>query len=187
MTSSCSLCDKPARARGWCRMHYYRWRRHGDPHAMSRQYSIADRLRAYTRPSAGGCLEWVGAKTRGYGWIRLNGTSGPAHRAAYEQAHGPVPPNIRIDHICRNKACVNPAHLRKATPAQNRANSVVTKTSSGYRGVGREGSGWRARITVAGRLQYLGHFDTKEAAACAWRVAAERFYGEFIPKEVNRV
>ena len=28
---TCSLCDKPARARGWCRLHYERWRKHGDP------------------------------------------------------------------------------------------------------------------------------------------------------------
>lgn len=42
-----------------------------------------------------------------------------AHRAVYEALVGPIPPELELDHLCRNPACVNPAHLEPVTRKEN--------------------------------------------------------------------
>lgn len=64
-----------------------------------------------------GCWEWVGAhKQAGYGqWGRTD----CAHRVMYEKVRGPIPKWLHLDHLCRNKGCVNPDHLEAVTQREN--------------------------------------------------------------------
>ena len=67
-----------------------------------------------------GCWLWVGAITdNGYGSFWADGRSHRAHRFAYAQFVGPIPSGLTLDHLCRNRICVNPKHLEPVTDREN--------------------------------------------------------------------
>ena len=67
-----------------------------------------------------GCWEWIRAHTpKGYGVLRIRGSIYYAHRWMYENLVGPIPAGLTIDHLCRNHACVRPAHLEPVTRKEN--------------------------------------------------------------------
>lgn len=76
-----------------------------------------------------GCAPWVGAiQSRGYGSVSVGeGKTALAHRVAYEHVRGPIPDGMTIDHLCRNKRCINPHHLEVVTLAENIHRAVVVK------------------------------------------------------------
>jgi hypothetical protein len=55
----------------------------------------------------------------------------PAHIWAYEDAVGPVPPGLELDHLCQNKLCVRPDHLDPVTHTENRRRGRLTVCRSG--------------------------------------------------------
>lgn len=68
----------------------------------------------------GDCWLWTGSLSGGrYASFMVNGRNVKVHRWAYEQAYGPIPDGLQIDHICGVTRCVRPDHLRAVTPREN--------------------------------------------------------------------
>lgn len=69
------------------------------------------------------CWEWPGCTVDGYGYVSISkdGTAKRryAHRVAYEYLVGPVPSGLVLDHLCRNRKCMNPKHLEVVTHRVN--------------------------------------------------------------------
>lgn len=129
-TLPCTIsgCEKLQHGRGWCKTHWQKWSRHGDPLGSTRKPYVTGPLatRFWTMVDKAGsneCWLWIGKKgSKGYGLVHVDSRSGrqqQAHRAAYELTVGPIPPGLEIDHLCRVRACVNPAHLEPVTRAEN--------------------------------------------------------------------
>lgn len=75
------------------------------------------------------CWTWTASLTAG-GYGRFpNRQNYVAHRTAYELLIGPIPPGLQLDHLCRNRACVNPWHLEPVTQQVNLARGEGIKAS----------------------------------------------------------
>lgn len=76
-------------------------------------------------PSLGPCWLWTAAAdSNGYGTFKVGVKMVGAHRVAYELLVGPIPDGFHIDHLCRVRACVNPAHLEPVTSRENTLRGV---------------------------------------------------------------
>lgn len=66
------------------------------------------------------CWLWqAGCFVNGYGQFDREGSNQLAHRVAYDFTHGSIPTGLTVDHLCRVRLCVNPAHLEAVTIQEN--------------------------------------------------------------------
>lgn len=139
------------------------------PTAIERFWSYVDQ--------SGDCWLWTGARC---GRANLYGSfSSPvgtsAHRFAYAHFVGPIPAGMQVDHRATcPKHCVNPAHLRLATPKQDQENRLGAQrnSGSGVRGVSwdRHHGKWVGKVQHHGKKHCAGFYDNIEDAREAVRL-----------------
>jgi hypothetical protein len=115
-------CDGPGTTRKMCTKHYQRAQRDADLVAPTRD-ELTDEQRHWAKVDVGhplGCWEWTGGlNAGGYGRSWHDGDHAMAHRYSYELLVGPIGDDLTLDHLCRNRRCVNPDHLEPVDMREN--------------------------------------------------------------------
>lgn len=146
---------------------------------------VARRLARRSRRALSGCVVWRGAvQSRGYGCMNVGGGKiALAHRVAYFLAHGEISDALTIDHLCRNRRCVNPAHLEQVTCRENNRrgfgfSGVNARKTQCRRGHALSGDNLRVRrghrecwtcVRASFRASYLRHREYQLAYQAARR------------------
>jgi hypothetical protein len=106
-----------------------------NPRTYLRNAPVLERLMFRTSETPDGCWLWRGTLNHhGYGVIGLGGDKGrtaKVHRVAFEELVGPIAADLTIDHLCRNRACVNPDHLEPVPLRVNQARGWEARRAAG--------------------------------------------------------
>jgi hypothetical protein len=138
MRSICSIpgCGRFCKGHSFCNLHYQRWKAHGNPNTV---LIAADGepmawILAHCETTSQECLTWpFGRIPRGNSIIKAGGRTQIASRVMCEIIHGAPPtPGHEAAHSCGkgHEACMNPNHLRWATPSENAADRILHGTAN---------------------------------------------------------
>lgn len=117
-TTICKIekCSKPHDARGYCNTHYaYMLRNNKLPPKISLEEKFWERV-----VKTNTCWNWIGYITStGYGLIKYEKNTIHAHRLSLSIHNIELKKDLVIDHLCRNRKCVNPNHLEQVSLREN--------------------------------------------------------------------
>jgi len=117
----CSVpeCDRPIAGRGMCGTHYMRMKQTGTTNLRPKP-TVTERFWSKVEKTDDCWLWKANTDDGGYGTFALTHTKmALAHRYSYTELVGPIPPGLTLDHLCRNRSCVNIAHLEPVTSREN--------------------------------------------------------------------
>lgn len=182
-TCSFPQCVNRAHSKGLCHGHYDQQHKGQEMRPLRRMIRGASPTERFwsSVDKTTDCWTWTRSKRNGYGQFAITSKDVRyAHRHAWELLRGEIPEGMMLDHICGNRACCNPDHLRVVTNAQNCQNKTILQgtNTSGYNGVGysKHADKWRARVHHNGKQYWGGYHDTAEAAAEAAREIRNRLF-----------
>lgn len=134
MTTLCCVagCSNVSTAKKLCSNHYYRKKTYGSVDGgVDYQLKAEQRFLNSFQQDNNGCHVWVKNKDRnGYGKLSSRRKTIQAHRFAWEfYKKEKIPDGLVVMHICNNKSCVNPQHLKLGTLKENSFHAVLTGRS----------------------------------------------------------
>ena len=154
-----SSCTKKRNYKLYCSAHYHRWKKWGDPEGGTARTGAPLRFTLdAAKTKTNECIIWPYAtSSNGYGNLIIDGKNCKPHIEVCKITHGEKPSSAHeAAHACRNPSCVNPKHLRWATPKENAKDKIKHGTvTKGRKAVG------AAKISEAQAIQIIKLLDQK--------------------------
>lgn len=189
-------CERKHLARGYCRLHYERSRKGLPLEASSKiadrpaiiEYGLAKIPLGVDARDGYAVVDEEYAWLDKYKWFLNKGYA--VRNSEYkrgEKRHTirmhryiiDTPDGLDTDHINGNKLDNRVVNLRPATRAENQWNRKKQSGSSKYKGVTKQGNGWKAQLRCNKEFIYLGYYDSEEAASKAYSEATKKYHGDF--------